>query len=85
MKNDLINRSDAWNAIIEQPQLTKSIIRRVILQLPVANAVEVIRCKDCKAWKQHGGTGISGKCTYLNRLRVYDDFCSYGVRKDSNE
>lgn len=40
---------------------------------PTVDAVEVVRCKDCRKFK-----------TYSCRMVAsgYDDFCSYGERKD---
>ena len=40
---------------------------------PVADVVTVVRCKDCRKFK-----------TYACRMDAsgYDDFCSYGERKD---
>ena len=42
-------------------------------QLPTVDAVVVVRCKDCQKFK-----------TYACRMVAsgYDDFCSYGKRKD---
>lgn len=40
---------------------------------PTVDAVVVVRCKDCRKFK-----------TYACRMVAsgYDDFCSYGARKD---
>ena len=51
------------------------------LEEPV-DAVEVVRCKDCKAWNRYESTSVSGNCGYLHKMRMDDDFCSYGERKD---
>ena len=47
------------------------------------DAVPVVRCKDCKEWIRYGKHAVSGYCGYLCRMRVDDDFCSYGERKDN--
>lgn len=44
MKDDLISRSEAIAALIKQPQLTPSVIRRVLHQVPTVNAAE-LPCK----------------------------------------
>ena len=47
----------------------------VIHNMPSADAVEVVRCKDCKHYRDYG----------CQRAFVYpkpDDFCSYGERAD---
>ena len=46
---------------------------------PTVDAVEVVRCKDCKRYSQ------SGLCNlYLNVSHQMkpDDFCSYGERRE---
>ena len=53
---------------------------------PTVDAVEVVRCRDCK----HRGTDdcifhIKGEPADEELLRKLDnDFCSYGERKDGN-
>ena len=50
--------------------------KRIITNAPTVDAVEVVRCKDCK-WRKHEicknafGLAFNGE----------DDFCSYGERK----
>lgn len=50
-----------------------SIIQMDMLKLPAADVAPVVRCKDCRKFK-----------TYACRMVAsgYDDFCSYGERKD---
>ena len=70
---------------------------KVIWKLPTVDAVEVVRCKDCKSAEPYtrmdGKTGFyckHQKCTLrygTNWERLYmpikeaDDFCSYGERR----
>ena len=56
-----------------------------IADAPTVDAVEVVRCRDCKHW--HKETLF---CDYMpygeaqERVNWYaDDFCSYGERKDN--
>ena len=46
---------------------------QMLEKLPAADAALVVRCKDCRKFK-----------TYACRMVAsgYDDFCSYGERKD---
>ena len=48
---------------------------------PTVDAVEVVRCKDCK----HIETIENSipYCTWHHSGCGYDDFCSYGERKDN--
>ena len=51
---------------------------------PTVDAVEVVRCKDCKSYCHIIGKGdraILG-CSYMGRDVKPDDFCSYGERKN---
>lgn len=66
----------------------------IVMTTPAADAVPVVRCKDCKYYK-------SGKLLYPNKFCFRlkhptenraigynfgpDDFCSYGERKDVRE
>lgn len=55
-----------------------------IKNAPTIDAVEIVRCKDCKHW--HKDTVFCGYGSYgeaPKRVNWYaDDFCSYGERKD---
>ena len=50
---------------------------------PTVDAVEVVRCKECTHWSNGDDTyGICYRCPNTRQMR-YDDFCSYGERKDN--
>ena len=56
-------------------------------EAPTVDAVEVVRCKDCKRW---GGVVYGGRCKQwsaplsgITHFTCADDFCSYGERKDN--
>lgn len=64
--------------------------RKLIGDAPTVDAVEVVRCKDCKYWDQRVMISpIQGMCKkftnapYLYSYRARNDFCSYGERKDN--
>ncbi len=44
--------------------------------LPTVDAVPVVRCRDCRKFKTYGCRMVASG---------YDDFCSYGERKDGDE
>lgn len=53
-----------------------------ILSAPTVDAVEVVRCKDCKHYKN--AEGCKPLCQKFEGLYGYpkeDDFCSYGERR----
>lgn len=48
---------------------------------PTVDAVEVVRCRDCKHYKPdeyEGGCDFAGGLPYVKA----DDFCSYGERRN---
>ena len=61
-------------------------VDEIIDKAPTVDAVEVVRCKDCK----HRGTDycifhINGEPADEELLKKVDeDFCSYGERKDKD-
>ena len=48
---------------------------------PTVDAVEVIRCRECK---YHEDTPVIGfeHCCLIGKTVRHDDFCSYGERKE---
>ena len=53
--------------------------RKLIVNAPTVDAVEVVRCKDCEHWED----GYFGYCTKIHSAMEYDEFCSNGERKDN--
>lgn len=66
-------------------------INDVIINLPAADVVEVVRCENCQHYELLGDAiltdAVRGICTY--RPMAYgvkdNDFCSYGERKGEVE
>ena len=50
------------------------------------NAVEVVRCRDCKHWdvRPINGRCMLWRCLKLSRVMGDSSFCSYGERKDGD-
>ena len=77
------------NALIEEANAESAygyVDAKQIADAPTIDAVEVVRCRDCKHW--HKETLF---CDYMphgeaqERVNWYaDDFCSYGERKDGD-
>ena len=59
---------------------------RDIMDEETVDAVEVVRCRDCKHW--HFETGLCNLHSNFSKsvLHFFDeyDFCSYGERKDGD-
>lgn len=64
-------------------------IGRNIKQIPIADVVEVVRCKDCEHIRLIGKTPFAVRvCTHNKGLGDNvreNDFCSYGERKEGAE
>ena len=59
---------------------------KIYKKAPTVDAVEVVRCKDCKFGVYEKGRGIyHTRCEILEFLFQDDDFCSYGERKEDDE
>ena len=58
-------------------------VGEIILAITNTPTVEIVRCKDCKAWNRYEPTSVSGRCGFLCKMRMDDDFCSYGERKNN--
>jgi phage FluMu protein Com len=55
-----------------------------ILSAPTIDAVQVVRCRDCKHWGiEHTTPVLKGKCpcVVVDRVTRPDDFCSYGEKR----
>lgn len=58
----------------------KSVLR-IVDEQPTVDAVEVVRCKDCKSYYTDECGVMCLKSKGLMNISE-DDFCSYGERKD---
>ena len=59
------------------------IASKILDEIPAADVVEVVRCKDCK----HGVFGSKNCVTYcrLHRINTVNErFCSEGERRDND-
>ena len=54
-------------------------VHDAIDNVPDADVVEVVRCKDCKYWKHEEDVDLT--CDEFCGYRASNDFCSYGERK----
>lgn len=53
----------------------------ILREAPTVDAVEVVRCRECK---YHEDTSVTEyeHCCLLSKTVRYNDFCSYGDRKE---
>ena len=76
--NDLISRGKLFNLLA--PVQTLGEAYGIIQGMPTVDAIEVVRCRDCK---HHDGI----RCFRWNSTIItgFDDYCSNGERKDGND
>ena len=65
-------------------------VANLLLHAPTVDAVEIVRCRDCKHYKpQKKSAHWENRTNYCNRVVTIkmqpDDFCSYGERKDGDD
>lgn len=53
---------------------------------PIVDAVEVVRCRECKHWLKDVTvcSGFVGRCDFANYMVGAKGYCSYGERKDGD-
>ena len=56
-------------------------ISGIINEQPTVDAVEVVRCRDCK-WFEQNGSKEHGNCSKHLALAYLTDYCSWGERKE---
>ena len=56
----------------------------ILREAPTVDAVEVVRCRDCKYHEDTHVTGFEHCCLYGLTMR-YNDFCSYGKREGGSD
>ena len=59
------------------------ITRRLVQNAPTVDAVEVVRCKDCKH-REDGACALESVYDYPWYYTNDDDFCSHGERRTDN-
>lgn len=57
-------------------------LRNLIANVSSVDAVEVVRCKDCKYYNEDCMSPHSGWCECLERGEYENHFCSYAERKE---
>jgi len=88
--DDLISRQAAIDALVEEiaykPEgywdsgLNQYDVEVVLNQQPSIDAVEVVRCKDCRYFNK--AFPLIHLCNVSGMKMETDDYCSYGERKE---
>ena len=64
-------------------ETVRTVTDKEIAEIPTVDAVTVVRCRECK---YHKYTSVKeyAHCSLNGYTVEYDDFCSYGERKDGD-
>ena len=80
--SEYIDREAVRRAIQEYcfspKEITPAGIVKVVMNIPTADVVEVVRCRDCKHRNPY-----CDKCLRDNLWHDADDYCSYGERSEN--
>ena len=85
MAGDYISRTaaleDFESCNAENPRWTPQRVKTLLLRQPAADVAEVVRCRDCVAWKRNVGIVDSpnGHCFEHDIDTNGQDFCSWGA------
>ena len=76
----LIDANDLWSDIMMLPHngdmISSEEVEQAIKDAPTVDAVEVVRCKDCRYFD-----GVLGRCDNHDFSILPNEFCSYGERR----
>lgn len=93
MSKEYIDRETALEKVIEvkhhDPELSGVVLHRYIKEIdlkniPAADVVEVVRCRDCKHSYRIDGAKEEYDCAKISAFAKFfpgDHFCGYGERK----
>ena len=79
-----LNASPAFPNMGADGYFLLGVVEDLLKNLPTVDAVEVVRCRDCKEWQRNVGCVDSpnGHCFCHDIDTNGFDFCSYGERRD---
>lgn len=80
----LIDSDALMSAVMAQEVVDKSVAKRLIIQAQTVDAVQVVRCKDCKHFTKPLSPDMWGWCKKVsmdNKATVEDWFCADGERR----
>lgn len=91
----LIDADEAYKVLTDYyhhgTEVQHNALKEAIERVPTVDAVEVVRCKDCRYYHVYlEGNGHTekgyGACDWINDKSVREDhFCSWGERKEDGK
>ena len=82
----LIDADKIIKEVYENPFVTDSVktyVKCSVVEQPTIDAVEVVRCRDCKHWYQDADSGMA--CEFTNMSQPEDGFCNWAEIKDGEQ
>lgn len=84
--DDLISRKRLLKMMSHwKPYMDMGLVRQAVERMPAVDAVEVVRCKDCRRFKPHEERPEFGFCKLypLGLAKHENGFCEHGERKEN--
>lgn len=86
---ELISRQEVCEVLAHfAPENYTQLVEMLVVKLPAVDAVEVVRCRDCKHISHlQGAKDEAYVCALgwgLRGIVAEEDFCSYGKRREEN-
>ena len=78
MAKEYIERDAALMGVMRAGCMANTV--QVLKDIPAADVVEVVRCKDCKNYGDEHFCPLLSLADYTDP----DDFCSYGEKRDDD-
>ena len=66
-----------WH-LVKTGESNRFLAQMSLADAPTVDAVEVVRCKDCKHWYKDADSGMS--CEYTEMSQPEDGFCDWAER-----
>ena len=85
----LIDSDALMSAVMAQDVVDKSVAKRLIIQAQTVDAVQVVRCNECRWYDKSTVSGtyepIAYKCILHQRFTIGIQFCSDGERREEDD
>lgn len=82
--SDLIDRTNLIRILNEENVPFNASVNSIIISLPTVDAVEVIRCENCKYFSPNEKREKWGKCKIWKAQVLKDGYCSQGDKNEKN-
>lgn len=83
----LIDAEEAYKVLTDyyhqRTEIQHDALKEAIERVPTVDAVEIVRCKDCKWYeRKYPWNGNIYECSYLEAPMDDNDYCSWGERRE---